>query len=171
MLHGEKVILRAWQESDLEILGALRNDVETQRNLMSVPRPNSPARVREWLQNRSSDAHGLFFVITTLEGETAGFVQLVGMDALHGNGTLGIGLHTQFRGRGLARESIELLENFAREVHGTRKISLQVLAANTNAIGLYRSCGYAEVGVQKAHFYANDRRHDVLMMEKMLVEP
>ena len=55
-------------------------------------------------------------------------------------------IHEQHRRRGLARETMGLLEDEARR-RGLRKIALNVFGGNAPARALYRSLGYAEVSV------------------------
>lgn len=172
MLRGQQVVLRAPQEDDLPLLAELRNDVELQTLLMSVARPNSTARVREWLEQRGSDPHGLFFVVARrASGAACGFIQALRIDALHGHAWLGVCLARDAQGGGLGGEALALLEDYLVDRFRLRKVMLEALAANRRAIEFYRRAGFESVGVWRRHFYADGQFHDVQIMEKHLRPP
>ena len=169
ILEGQKIILRLWYDADLDFFGLLRNDVETQLVLLAQPRPNPANRVRQWLEDRSSAADGLFFVIATKpDGRAVGFVELRDIHATHGWGHLGICLDRAARGRGFAVEAMELLESYARRVLMLRKIVLTVAANNTVARHLYDSTGYSTVGTHREHYHVGGKWLDAVVMEKSL---
>lgn len=172
MLAGRHIVLRAWQESDVEFFHALRNDVATQLSLMGEPRPHTTSQARDWLAARTDCHDGVFLVIATSpEGEAVGFIELRSIRPVHGHATLGICLARDARGRGWASEAITLVEQYSRDVLGLRKLILQVLVSHERAVGLYHRTGYQRVGVYQRHFYCAGTYHDVLLMEKTLPNP
>lgn len=168
MIAGNKVILREPIEQDYSILQEMRNDTELQSMLMSIARPNTTDRVREWLSRRLSDEQGLFFIISDRDtNECVGFIQIVEINLLHGTGQLGIAIHPSSRGKGYGGEAIALCEEYAQQNYRIRKILLEVLATN-DAARLYERVGYKTVGVHREHFFSNGKFQDVLVMEKLL---
>ena len=169
MLEGQRIILRPWCDADLDYFGQLRNDVETQLVLLAQPKPNPASRVRQWLEERSGAADGVFFVIAAKpDGQAVGFVELRSIHATHGWGQLGICLDRAARGRGFAAEAMELVESYARRVLMLRKIVLFVAANNTAARHLYDSTGYVTVGVHREHYHVGNEWLDAIAMEKLL---
>lgn len=168
MLVGPNIELRAWRETDLPNLLALRNDLALQNLLLTQARPNSVERVRRWLVEKSEHKQALFFVIGQRDsGGCLGYVQLLNMHSLHGTAELGICLAPEAQGHGFGREVLELLEGYAQSVFALRKIVLQVLA-DQGAAEFYRRVGYREVGRLQKHVFQNGRYRDVLMMERLL---
>ncbi len=169
MLTGAKTVLRAPVDGDLAFLVALRNDIETQMFLMSLPRANTPQRVTEWIANTLNDAETVFFIVAEKKtDQPIGYVQLRHMDFINGVGELGICLQSEAHGKGHAKESLELLEAYARDVFNLRKVVLRVTASNTRATTFYAKTGYATVGTHRQHFYQRGAYHDVTIMEKFL---
>jgi diamine N-acetyltransferase len=167
MVDGQKIRLRPWEPSDLTFFGTLRNDVDLQLSLMSLPRPNSLRRVQEWLDRKSGAEDGVFFVIATKEDDRAvGFIEIRGMNPIHGWGWLGIGIAQEARGQGYAKEALARVENYVSRVFGLRKIVLEVIARNVSAIHLYKASGYEQVGIHREHFFHDGRYLDVILMEK-----
>lgn len=125
MLASKDVVLRPWREDDLTMLMRLRNDVELQTQLMTQPRPNSRARVSQWLKDRSERTDGVFFVVAAVDDDRVlGYVQLANMDVMHGRGDLGICLDPAVHGRGVAGQTMALLQAYVKQVFGLRKIVL-----------------------------------------------
>lgn len=169
ILIAERVALRAPTERDFAILSRLRNDLAVQNSLLALPRPNSPARVRAWLERRADDDHAAFFVIADARDDRAvGFIQASGIDSLHRVAELGICIDQGSRARGFGREAIALLQKYLAEVFRVRKLWLRVDSRNGRAVALYRAGGFREVGTLRKHHFANGRYRDVLLMEKLL---
>jgi RimJ/RimL family protein N-acetyltransferase len=162
--------LRPARDDDEDLLTAIRNDLGIQEMLLSRARPNTPARVREWINRMGSDPATVFFVIGEAQsGSAVGFIQATGLDFIDGYGTLGVAVHPDFVRRGHARAAIQLLGSYLHAVFGLRKLVLQVRADHEPAIALYRSLGFREVGVWKDHHRVGDRYVDVLGMEACIV--
>ena len=165
------VSLRAATGKDFVVLSRLRNDREIQDSLLAAARPNSPARIRSWLERRAADDYGAFFVIAeTGNDQAVGFIQASEIDSLNRIAEMGICLDKAGRGKGLGREAIGLLERYLLQVFNVRKIWLRVASNNTSAVALYRVSGFREVGTLKKHHFANGRFRDVLVMEKLLAK-
>lgn len=169
MIVGEKVALRAWSAGDLPALQLMRNDLRLQRQLMTQPRSNSLDQVKDWLTARTKSADAVFFIIACKSSDqAAGFVQVVGMDLMNGVGKLGICIAPESQGKGYGGETVTLLESYLRDVFRLRKLTLEVLAENVVALGMYTKHGYREVGRLREHFFTGGSYDDVVIMEKMI---
>lgn len=167
MLQGDKVVLRAWRESDLTALAELRNDIDLQALLMAQARPNSLERVRQWLMDRNSHEDMVFFVVASRADDTVlGYMQVAGIDRFHGVGELGICLFPAARGGNLATEACRLLERYLGQTLALRKLTLRVLADNERAIAFYLKIGYHEVGRMGRQFRVAGQHRDVVIMER-----
>jgi ribosomal protein S18 acetylase RimI-like enzyme len=75
--------------------------------------------------------------------------QIIGMlhvaATRHGFGEIGMLVDRGWRGRGAGSALVQAAIGLARE-QGLHKLSLEVFAHNTAAIGLYRKCGFVEEG-------------------------
>jgi RimJ/RimL family protein N-acetyltransferase len=169
MLYGNGVTLRAWTDADLPLLSNIRNDVGLQLMLMAEPRPNPDERVRQWLQEKSAQPDSVFFVIAKADDNgAAGFIQAQRWERRNRSAYLGICLATPFQGRGFAREALQLMETYLRDTLSLRKLLLEVLTTNADALDLYKRAQYQVAGVLKAHHLVNGAYQDVVLMEKRL---
>ncbi len=169
MIARGKLLLREWRESDIAQLLPLRNDVPMQLQLMTRPRPNSVASVRDWLIGKSKQSEVVLFVIASQADDSVlGYLQLNQIDAVNRHASLGICLASSAQGQGHGRAACEAAFSYASETLCLRKITLEVLAENTRAIALYEKLDFRHVGTLHAHYLQANRWHDVVLMERML---
>lgn len=169
MIARGKLLLREWREADIPQLLPLRNDVPTQLQLMTRPRPNSAASVRDWLIGKSKQSEVVLFVIASQADDAVlGYLQLNHIDAVNRHASLGICLASFAQGQGHGRAACEAAFAYASETLCLRKITLEVLAENTRAIALYEKLEFRHVGRLNAHYLQDNRWHDVVLMERML---
>jgi RimJ/RimL family protein N-acetyltransferase len=159
------------REEDVPALAALRNDLPTQYALLASPKPNSLDDVRAWIARRTNDPTALFHVVADERDAAVGFTQIVEIDERSRHGIFGIAIDGRHRGRGHGRAALEHAIGAARDDARLDKIVLYVAADNAAACALYRSAGFAEVGVHRRHYRGAERWHDVAVMERFLVEP
>ncbi len=160
--------LRAPADADLSLLGEMRNDLPTQYSLLASPKPNSPDDVRAWLERRSSDPNGLFFVIADQMGNAVGFTQVVEIDRLSRHGAFGIAVDRRHRGMGHARRALALLIERCTADGRLDKLILHVAADNAVARAIYSAQGFRDVGILRRHYRGPERWHDVSIMERFL---
>ena len=75
-------------------------------------------------------------------GRVAAYGMLRGWDAGYAVPSLGIAIHPDARGRGLARPFMHFLHAAAR-LRGAPRVRLKVYEENARAVDLYRALGYA----------------------------
>ena len=75
-----KIIIRAYKDHDFETLEKIRNDFELQYLLMANPKPNTKARVLQWIENKTAGDNSVFFVISNDKDETIGYIQATSID-------------------------------------------------------------------------------------------
>jgi ribosomal-protein-alanine N-acetyltransferase len=72
-----------------------------------------------------------------------------------------------WRGRGIGAYLLEHLLEFARSLD-VREVFLEVRPSNTNAIRLYQSQGFTQVGVRRGYYQAIGGREDAVVLRKVL---
>ncbi|MFN4355705.1 GNAT family N-acetyltransferase [Parvibaculum sp.] len=165
------VKLRAPGAGDKVELGSMRRDTALQHLLLAYPDTETSIDLDHWLERRTSDPKGAFFVVADIETDKClGFVQLTNVHGKGRHGALGIAISRAVQGRGVGRQAVTLLLDYAKETMGLRKVELEVMYENDRAIQLYRSLGFNEVGVRREHYFNGTSWHDVLLMEIFLEE-
>jgi ribosomal protein S18 acetylase RimI-like enzyme len=95
--------------------------------------------VKGWVTELMSKPASFWFFLATLNGQPLGTVRLDFMDELIGIYAFEVRLG--YRGLGYGREMLEQLIHIAK-AQSNKPIMLDVETNNTNAVGLYLSCGF-----------------------------
>jgi RimJ/RimL family protein N-acetyltransferase len=164
-----KVHLRAPHEKDFVVLASLRRDHDIQHALLAYP-PHDTSKIgmRDWVTRRMAEPGGTFLIIVDANDRVKGFVQIFEAHLRGRYGKLGIAIVEEARGQGTGKAALRLLLAYARKVLGLRKLLLEVRADNSQAIHLYKASGFRKVGILRAHYDDGKRRHDTILMERML---
>ena len=169
MIEGELIRLRPWHEEDIPTIMALRNDVALQAKLLARARGSDQSQVRKWLEERSSEAGSLLFIVAERSSDEAvGYLQFTGIDPLDRNADLGICLATAAQSKGFGTEALKLGIVHLRNHLDVRKISLRVRADNPAAIRCYTAIGFEKCGELKDHAFFDANWQTVLLMELFL---
>lgn len=82
-------------------------------------------------------------------------------------GGLGMGLLTEYRGKGLGSKLLTAVLDHSKRF-GLEKVELQVYTSNAPAIALYKKCGFEEEGRIRKYRKLDNQYFDCLMMGKFL---
>ena len=84
---------------------------------------------------------------------------------------LGIGIAGEWQGKGLGRQLMQRLIDWADNWASVLRIELVVHADNDHAIALYRSMGFVEEGRHRAYAMKNGRYVDAICMARLHPRP
>jgi [ribosomal protein S18]-alanine N-acetyltransferase len=144
--------IRAMQEADLPQVAAIEN--------LAYEYPWSLGIFRDCLRA----GYGCW--VLEGGGEVLGYgVLSVAADEAH---VLNVCVHPQAQGHGHGRQLMQRLTDLARW-HHARRLFLEVRPSNPNAIALYASLGFAEIGRRPNYYPAAEGREDALVMARELV--
>ena len=143
-VDGDKVLLREVRESDLPLLLALRNDLDTQGWSQTLPPDYSLVIYQKQYQDQTfeTDRTPARFVIESIEGgEVTGNINYYSLKSRH-DVTIGIAIAKQFWSAGLAYDAQETLLRFLFEELGMRVVRLSTTGSNQQAIRLAKRSGF-----------------------------
>lgn len=145
-LLGQSVRLRLLEQGDLPTTLRWRND-DAIRPWFFNNDPISAAMHEQWWRAYRERDDDFVFVIedTAMNNQPVGQASVYRVDwdrkcAEFGRLMLG---EPAARGRGLARDAVNVLSAFAFDGLGLIELSLQLKEANTVAAAVYESCGYS----------------------------
>ncbi len=173
MLTGERVVLRAWERTDLPHIWTMYNDLEVEHRASdSRPLPTSLATLEARFDKRSSEPEPdkARFVIEA-DGELIGECTLHFFDDYSHACHLGISLRRDKWGQGYGQDAVRTLVDYAFRYLNFRKVSLEVLADDARAVGAYKKAGFTEEGCFRAHTWHNGTYADVLRMAVFRSDP
>jgi len=168
-LQGERVRLRAIEESDAEAFWLMRNDMDTGYFAsMQAPMPSSLKSTEEIIRKVSGARNikdAFVFVIEDENKEFIGTINGAFVDLKNRHFMLGITLNSKsIRGKGYGTEAIKLFIDFAFRELNMNKVWLGTFSFNPGAIRCYEKCGFKKEAVAKNRIYRDGAFHDEITM-------
>ena len=120
----------------------------------------------EWMRSLKDREDAVAFAIRLKRGKKLiGICQLTGISRVHRSADLQIRIgYERSRGRGLGREAVRLLVDFAFRDLNLHRVSLQVFRTNARAIRAYEQAGFVREGTLREAAHVDGRYVDVLVM-------
>ena len=108
----------------------------------------------------------LFFLIRTLEEDLPiGLIGLDGIQWVHGDAWVGIGLgEREYWGMGYGRDAMRILLRYAFEELNLHRLSLSVFDYNSRAIRSYEKAGFVIEGRARQFLSRDGHRYDMIFM-------
>ncbi|MBQ9554760.1 MAG: GNAT family N-acetyltransferase [Muribaculaceae bacterium] len=171
LLSNDIVTLRALEPTDLDTLYRWENDT----NLWAVSdtfAPYSREALWHYLQNYTGDIYSqrqLRLMITLTEsGAPAGTIDFINFDPLNNRAELGLFIANEHRGKGLGRQALDLLTEYARDHIGLRQLYVYIALDNTVCLKLFEDYGYRKAGILHSWVKRGSNYRDVAIMQMLL---
>lgn len=165
-LKGKNVSLVPLNISHLEKIHYWHTNPNLFLLTLGIRFPISMELDRQWLESILSDKsnRNVYYAICKNDSdEIIGVISLNKIDWISRSCYFGIILGEEnARGKGLGKESMDLLFQYAFGVLNIRKISLEVVNYNP-AKNLYEKFGFKEEGRLKEHIYLNKMYYDLII--------
>jgi len=138
----------------------------TESDLDAVLRIERQVHAYPWTLGNFSDALRSKYQCKVYEDEVLlGYaVMMLAVDEAE---LLDIAIDARQQRHGWGRKLLEEMMALARR-HGMRRVVLEVRASNTAAIALYRKAGFADIGLRRDYYQADNGREDAILMGKDL---
>lgn len=164
-LYGKKVILRAVEENDLEMLRELANSPEYEKMIVGWSFPISRKDQQEWFNNCKNDLSRLRYIIETKDDGAVGMIGLRDIDWKNGS-AYGLGMRIarkEIRTKGLATDAWMTLLKYSFEELRLNRIYGSALVYNKASQRVCQKVGFKEEGITRQAVYKNGQFHDVIM--------
>jgi RimJ/RimL family protein N-acetyltransferase len=167
VLSGDRIRLRALQESDLPILAGWWQDtaVAAAQNSGPVhPRPEGPIAdmFRTWCANTGADV-GLS-VVDQESGELVGHTALFGATAVSRCATFAVLIGPPHQDRGYGTDTVRTMLRYGFAELGLHRVQLNVNGDNARGIATYEKCGFVVEGRMREFLFRDGRWHDLVQM-------
>ena len=145
------MILRDMTEADLDVVLRIENEVHA----------------HPWTLGNFSDALRSKYVCKVYEAhkQTLGYAVL--MQAVDEAELLNIAIDTRHQRHGWGRKLLEEMMALARRAN-MHRVVLEVRASTVAAISLYRSMGFADIGLRRDYYQAENGREDAILIGREL---
>jgi diamine N-acetyltransferase len=169
-LDGNKVLLRAVEPEDLNLLYRIENDPELW-DIGCFTVPYSKFLLKQYIANNQYDVFAdkqLRLMIQLKEtGSTVGTIDITDFNIQHSRGSIGIALLKEYRKSGLGNESVSLLCEYAFQFLHFHQLYALVSVDNLDSQALFSSCGFENEGILKEWLHIEDKWVDALIMQRI----
>ena len=149
MLHSQRLHLRALEPSDADFMYEVENDAQAWRYSDTIA-PLSRKILRDYALTYDADPFtaGQLRLIITEEGSKlpVGIIDLYEVSQRHQRAFIGIYICKDFRGKGYAEETINLIEDYAHNNLHLHQLGAKVEDGHTAAEKLFINRGYEMKG-------------------------
>ena len=162
--------LRLLEPSDLEFLERIENDTRLWK-YSNTTKPFSNEVLKIYIQNAKQDivdAGQQRFVIVDSDSNKLGLIDLFDYEPKHARAAVGVVIVEEYRGRGYAKEALQLLEEKAIQKLNLHQLYAGVSIENTPSRTLFKAAGYIETAVKKDWSYYENQFHDEIIVQKFL---
>ena len=161
MLKGRNIFLRAVEPADAIRIMLWENNPEHWR-VSGTEAPFSMHGILEYIhsiQNFRQSGELRLMICLISSGEAIGTLDLFEANFKHGHAGVGILIAEESeRNKGYARESLDLVADYAAVLLGFHNLTANVLEDNESSIRLFESAGYELVGIRKEWFLDRGKR-------------
>lgn len=169
-LKGSHCYLRALEPEDLQFLYTLENDTAVWE-VSETLAPYSRFVLKEYLANSHKDIYEvkqLRLAICDMSHHVVGFIDLFDFNPRHKRAGVGIMiLNRDDRNKGLGRESLTLLMDYAFGVLDMHQLYANINQDNKPSIHLFTSLGFVQAGIKKDWVLRDGEFKDELMFQKL----
>ncbi|ANN16714.1 GNAT family N-acetyltransferase [Amycolatopsis orientalis] len=171
-LIGEHVVLAQLDETYLEPAWRAVREPETTR-LTGTHTKFTEEQIRKWLASRPGlDDRADYAILRGEDRAYLGDVVLSDIDEHNRSGAFRIALTgPDVFGKGYGTEATKLLLDFAFDVVGLHRVSLEVFEHNPRARRVYEKCGFVREGLQREALWWDGEWHDVITMAILKNDP
>ncbi len=169
-LKGKNISLRALEKSDLDFLYRLENDTEIWEVSGTIT-PYSRGVLKLYLEYSHRDIYEvkqLRLAICNKKNVAIGLIDLYDFDPKNKKAGLGVIVaDKKDRNKGIGREAITLLCEYAFSTLGLHQIYANILQDNEASIKLFQNMGFEKIGVKKDWIFTNNRFKNELLFQKI----
>lgn len=170
IIKNEKIILRAIEEKDLDLLQKIVNSSEVEYYLTGYSLPVSKKTQKDWYESLAKNNTTIRLIIES-EEKAWGIVILSKIDYINRSANFGIKtLLDKNQPKGIGTEAGNLILEYAFKTLNLRRIETEVLEYNTRSKKMLKKIGFKLEGIKKEAIYKNGCYIDVEIMAKLREE-
>jgi diamine N-acetyltransferase len=168
LFENDKIRLRALEPEDLDRLYQWENnpllwDVGNTRN------PYSRFILKQYILQSDKDIYEnkqlRLMMVSTETGETVGTVDLFDLDIHHSRVALGLFVDPTFQGKGYARASLHLVEDYVFNFLKINQLYCHISETNTASRLLFEKEGYETNGILKNWIRTVDGYENIILFQ------
>lgn len=153
-IYGKRVLLRAIERTDKELLRSLMNDPEIEQLLGGWSFPISDDNQEEWIKELHPKEHTMRCIIEVIEDKIAiGTVILSDIDYKNGTAEIHIKLSKDYSGRGYGTDTLKAVITYAFCELRLHCVYALILEHNRASQRLFEKFGFQKEGILRSRIY------------------
>lgn len=159
-IKGEKVLLRAIELKDAEMLRTMMNDEAIEEMMWGYSFPVSEHQQKAWIERLPAD-NSVFRAIIEADGTAIGTIILSDIDLRNGNAEIHIKLaDSAQRGKGYGTDAVRALVQYAFCELRLHCVYCHVKEDNIASQKMFEKCGFVQEGRLRGRVYRHGRFYD-----------
>ena len=170
IIHGDKVILRAVEETDNAMLLSLINDPDTEMMLGGSSWPVSEVEQLKWFEHQERSRDVLRCIVALQEdGKAIGTIILSDIDQKNATGHIHIKMSKDGgRGKGYGTDAVNTMVQYAFEELRLNCIYANILSYNEASIKLFERCGFRRDGILRQRVFKKGQFYDLFYYSRLI---
>ena len=171
MLKTERILLRAIEEKDLNLMAQWRSNPDVYEYFYEYC-PISLKQQTIWYDNQLKNPNEMNFVISAHDGNAIGTVSIYNIDRRNRKaewGRLIIGDASK-RDAGIGFDAVKLIQEYSFAHLNLHKLYCDALSSNDRAKALYVKLGFREDCVLREHVFKNGSYVDIVVFSMLDAE-
>lgn len=161
-IYGKKVVLRAMEKSDCELVRGMFNDPEIENLVVGWAFPLSEYAQEKWYEQHYND-RDFRFIIETQEDGAVGVATLLDIDWKNRMAEHGIKLAKDIsRGKGIGTDAVMAIMRYAFDELGLNRLNGSWFKDNIASKNMYMKCGWKEEGIRRKFIYKHGKYRDLV---------
>lgn len=161
-IYGKKVVLRAMEPSDCELVRKMFNDPEIEDLVVGWAFPLSQYAQEKWFEKHYCD-QDFRFIIETEEDGAVGVATLLDIDWKNRMAQHGIKLaNKERRGKGVGTDTVMAIMRYAFDELGFNRLNGSWFPENIASKSMYMKCGWKEEGIRRNYIYKHGKYRDLV---------
>lgn len=164
-IYGKKVILRAMEKTDCEMIREMFNDPVMENLVVGWAFPVSQFAQEKWFEAHYGDQSTFRFVVETKEDGPVGIATLADIDWKNRRARHGIKLSSKERQtKGIGTDTVMAIMRYAFDELGLHRLEGSWFDTNIASVKLYKKCGWIEEGVRREYIFKNGEFRDLTVV-------
>ncbi len=163
MLENETILLRSFQDKDIEMWTSWFNDNETTRFMNKAVFPNTESQQRKHLENSKVDKNNIQFAIV-LKDESQSLIGTIGIhkiDWVHRTADISILIGERIGlGKGIGKQAISLVVDHAFLKMNMRKLTAGMWSENIGSKKAFEANGFIKEGTRAEQYESDGKLYD-----------
>jgi diamine N-acetyltransferase len=162
-LENDKVLLRALEPEDVNVLFDWENDVSVWPFTSTyIPfNRNTLIQYANSVQDIFAEKQYRFVVVSKEDNRAIGFIDHFDFDPIHQRAGVGILIAgEENRGKGFGKSALQLLVQFGKEILMLHQLFCNIIEENKASIQLFESLGFVKCGTKKSWHKKMNEFHD-----------